>query len=491
MACPVTAMSEHFGIDLSTPASSEHQEKERAAGPSFWEAVWGIGVSGSPWEYMLRMKEQGYDGVVPVDLGIGGKYHFLLSPATVKAATVTEARLMPRRFSVPLFATLELDRGIVYEQGGRHKKHKKACLPSFEQAQSMDSFIRATRTELSDMSQSFAEKDSVDLYAEMRRSALNVVLAVTFGLGSEAAADFAKADELSRVIGEYLERIVALANEIPPLWQISPRLSYNYVRVTDVLLPNLRELVGEVIAARRALAAAGDGATGEGGDLLGVLVERPDLTDADIRSILFDVVIAGSDTTASTTTAALYVLHQPENAYWLARAREEALACAEDTETGVAQLRASMPVITGVAKEILRLYPAVPFVGRTATRDGALSGADAGPFPVAAGDTYCFSPWCLGRDPGTWGAGAATFDPGRWVARPADGGADPYAWLPFGAGPRGCLGTRLGLTEVVLGIARLLADFDFAFARTGLLPVRYDLTLNLDGVMECQIKPRG
>lgn len=55
---------------------------------------------------------------------------------------------------------------------------------------------------------------------------------------------------------------------------------------------------------------------------------------------------------------------------------------------------------------------------------------------------------------------------------------------------RGCLGTRLGLTEVVLGIARLLTDFDFNFELDGPLPVKYDLTLNLDGVMNCDIQPR-
>ena len=51
------------------------------------------------------------------------------------------------------------------------------------------------------------------------------------------------------------------------------------------------------------------------------------------RSILFDVVIAGSDTTASTTTAALYVLHLPENARWLERARDEAMRCGRHTHT--------------------------------------------------------------------------------------------------------------------------------------------------------------
>ena len=81
---------------------------------------------------------------------------------------------MPRRFSVPLFEKLELDRGIVYEQGKRHKRNKKLCIPSFEQARSMESFVEATKAELDDLSDEF-KKDScsgsngkdVDLYAEM------------------------------------------------------------------------------------------------------------------------------------------------------------------------------------------------------------------------------------------------------------------------------------------------------------------------------------
>ena len=109
------------------------QQKE-AKGPTFWEALWGIAINGSPWDYMLDMRDAGYDGVVPVNLGPLGKYNFLLSPESVKAATVEEASCLPRRFSVPLFETLELDKGLVYEQGTRHKRHKKLCIPSFEQA---------------------------------------------------------------------------------------------------------------------------------------------------------------------------------------------------------------------------------------------------------------------------------------------------------------------------------------------------------------------
>ena len=461
-------------------------------GPSFFEALFGIAINRSPWEYMLQMKRQGYNGVVPVDLKFAGFYNFLLSPEAVRVVTVEQAKLLPRRFSVPLFETLELDRGIVYEQGDRHRRNKKICLPSFEQSQSMESFVEATKAELDGLSDEFKakanseESNRIDLYAEMRRSALNVVLDVSFGLGKEAASNFEKADDLSATIAEYLERIVALANEIPPLWQISPRLSYNYVRVTDVVLPNLRALVSEVIEARRAEGEEAQSKRNRA-DLLGVLVEQLE-DNADIRSILFDVVIAGSDTTASTATAATYILHQPRHKEWLERAREEAIVANAGREVPLDKLRTTMPVCVAIAREVLRLYPPVPFVGRTATGTGTLVQSN---YPVNPGDTFCFSPWFLGRDPSQWGDDADEFNPQRWLDDDKKGGAiSTFSWLPFGAGSRGCLGTRLGLTEVVLGIARLLKGFEFEFETTGPLPVRYDLTLNLDGVMDCTIRNR-
>lgn len=463
------------------------------SGPSFLEALFGIGLAGSPWEYMLQMtKNDKYTGIVPVNLSFLGVYNFLLTPEAVRAATVEEANILPRRFSVSLFEQLELDRGIVYEQGERHKRNKRLCIPSFEQGKSMESFVQATKVELDELSESLKKKDKIDLYAEMRRSALNVVLDVSFGLGSERQDEeagittFEKADELSATIAEYLERIVALANEIPPLWQIAPRLSGNYVRVTDVLLPNLRSLVAEVISKRRIDTLNQDDGRNKA-DLLGVLVEQG-LDDFDIRSILFDVVIAGSDTTASTTTASVYILHLPENKEWLDKARKEA----EETNCGrdipLDQLRSAMPVCVGIAREVLRLYPPVPFVGRTATERGSLLD---GQYPVEVGDTFCFSPWFLGRNQKEWGPDADKFNPQRWIDDSVNGCApNSFSWLPFGAGARGCLGTRLGLTEVVLGISRLVRDFEFDFETKGNLPVKYDLTLNLDDVMRCNIRKR-
>ena len=77
------------------------------------------------------------------------------------------------------------------------------------------------------------------------------------------------------------------------------------------------------------------------------------------------------------------------------------------------------------------------------------------------------------------------------MADSATGGSpSTFCWLPFGAGPRGCLGTRLGLTEVVIGVALLLQRFDFDFDRKDDgLKYKYDLTLNLEGTTRCTATP--
>lgn len=479
------------------------------SGPTFLSALVGIGLDGSPWQYMLTMRRQGYGGATRVPLGpFGGDYYFLLEPDVLKQALLEDAeQYFPRRFSVPLFGVLELDKGIVYEQGKRHQRQKRLCIPAFEQKSSMTSFLTAVQEETDVLATRWIDRlDAqagqprprsrkgaigvlpLDLYAEMRRLTLSVVLRVTFGLG-EAGREFREAESLSRTIAEYLESIVATANEIPPLWTLSPELSPNYRQVSR-LLPRLRSLVAAVIAERRSAAeegaAAGLGESADRADLLSVLVRDGSLSDEDIQYVLFDLIIAGSDTTASTVTAALFLLSEPCHAAQLARATAEADGV-EVLSLSLDQVRERLPYATAIAREVLRLYPPVPFVGRTSVAKRTVDGND-----VPSGGTLCFSPYALGRDPQYWGAGADAFSPERWIDDPATGGAGTtFSWLPFGAGPRGCLGTRLGLTEVVIGVALLLRRFEFDFdGRGGGLRYKYDLTLNLEGTTTCTVRPR-
>ena len=215
----------------------------------------------------------------------------------------------------------------------------------------------------------------LDLYKEIRRLTLTIILRVTFGLG-EAGRDFKDAEALSSTIGAYLEAIVATANEVPPLWSLAPSLSPNYRKVTNELLPRLRGLVADVIAQRRARDDGGGlESSTDRADLLSVLVRDGGLSDEDIQFVLFDLVIAGSDTTASTITAALFLLHEPEHADALAAARRE-VGGVDILSLSLDEVREKLPYCTAVAREVLRLYPPVPFVGRTAVAPRTIGGLD-------------------------------------------------------------------------------------------------------------------
>ena len=472
--------------------------KAATAGPTFLSALFGIAIDGSPWQYMLSLRRDGYGGATKVPLGpFGGDFVFLLEPDVLKQALLEDAEeYFPRRYSVPLFPLLQLDKGIVYEQGARHKRQKRLCVPAFEQSRSMSSFLSAVQDETDVLSRGWQVRCAdwrerragvlrLDLYREMRRLTLSVILRVTFGLG-EAGREFREADALSATIAGYLEAIVATANEIPPLWSISPALSSNYRAVTEELLPRLRSLVAEVIAERRAQEGGEVGESADRADLLSVLIRDDSLNDADVSYVLFDLIIAGSDTTASTITAALFLLHEPRHSTQLASAREE-VANVDVLSLSLEEVRDKLPYCSAIAKEVLRLYPPVPFVGRTSVAPREVGGLE-----VPEGGTLCFSPYALGRDPSSWGNDADEFQPERWMADSATGGSpSTFCWLPFGAGPRGCLGTRLGLTEVVIGVALLLQRFEFDFDRKDDgLKYKYDLTLNLEGTTLCELRAR-
>ena len=122
----------------------------------------------------------------------------------------------------------------------------------------------------------------------------------------------------------------------------------------------------------------GVAAPGGCANLLFVLVSQTDLTDSDIRSILFDMAISGSDTTAFTASAALYVLHEPRNAIWLEGAREELEQTNIADGVHLSDVQRTLPMATAISRDILRLYPPVLFVGRTAEGDGSHISSEEG-----------------------------------------------------------------------------------------------------------------
>ncbi|MFE2283513.1 cytochrome P450 [Streptomyces sp. NPDC059443] len=218
--------------------------------------------------------------------------------------------------------------------------------------------------------------------------------------------------------------------------------------------------------AEQAIAAARRGPAGPDGPgllhlLVGAAAERPEYTDRLIRDELVTLLVAGHETTATTLTW-LYLLldRHPE-------ARDQALAAGGE---GSPERREA---VQALVSETLRLYPSAWILPRHAVEDDTLAG-----YAVEAGTDVVVCPYLAHRDPGLW-PDPERFDPRRFTTpggRPAVAGG----YVPFGIGPRACLGLQFALRESTVLLEHLLPAYTPAF-RSVPEKAAYSITVRPDG----------
>lgn len=194
-------------------------------------------------------------------------------------------------------------------------------------------------------------------------------------------------------------------------------------------------------------------------DLMSMLMDARDRTTGDAmsdRELLDEImtlIIAGHETTASALTWTWYLLSQHPDA--AARLRQEVASLPEDmpmTVENVQQLVYTRQVI----EESLRLYPP----GWLLTRK-ALVPVEIGGYEIEAGAHVFVAPYMVHRHPDIW-PDPERFDPERF-APGADEGRHMCAYIPFGAGPRRCIGEQLALLEMQIHFFVMAREFDLAY----------------------------
>jgi cytochrome P450 len=167
-----------------------------------------------------------------------------------------------------------------------------------------------------------------------------------------------------------------------------------------------------------------------------------------MRDDLVTLLLAGHETTASTLGWTLHLLSgHPEV---VERLRAEVLDVVGDRAPGFADLE-RLTYTSMVLQEAMRLYPPVWILTRKAQGDDEIGG-----YHVPAGSDVLICPYTLHRHPAFWDEPTRfdpdRFDPARTVSRPR------YAYIPFGAGPRFCVGNHLGLLEATIVLVTLVRD---------------------------------
>jgi cytochrome P450 len=311
--------------------------------------------------------------------------------------------------------------------------------------------------------------DVVDLAPIARHLTLAVVVRSLFGDSMSARAE---------EIGRLFERPQAYL-ESPATRQLPhpfPRTARSRVRDDRRQLDAL--LAGE-IATRRAHPDE------FAWDVLSSLVANETLDDAEIRDQIVTLIGAGYDTTAASLSWMLWCATLAPGVWQ--RLRNEADASlpavgASDTaavpdESTLARL----VVARAVMRETLRLHPAGAISPRQAVTDLVVGG-----YAIPHGTMVLWSAHLAGRDPEAW-PDPQRFDPDRFADEaalsPEQRSASDAAWVPFGHGPRMCIGFALAQMELTLAIARVAQRLDLtAVGSTVPRPVGMVVNRPLGGV---------
>jgi cytochrome P450 len=246
-------------------------------------------------------------------------------------------------------------------------------------------------------------------------------------------------------------------------------------------LSTIEEVVWDLIDEREGT-QYGDGEE-EPMDLLSVLLrarDRGEQTDENLRDEMVTMLLAGHDTTALTLTYTWYLLSQHRDVEERVHAELDSLLDGERPTFG--DVRA-MEYTEAVLNEAMRLYPPVYTIFREPQVDVRLSG-----YRVPAGSAVMLSQWAVHRSPRYWDA-PLTFDPDRWLDERADE-RHRFAYFPFGAGPRFCIGKQLSMLEARLIVGTVCQEYRLEYLRDEPFDLRGSLTMHPRQPMEMRVVER-
>jgi len=277
---------------------------------------------------------------------------------------------------------------------------------------------------------------NVDLDAEARRLTMRVLGRSVLGMELGGRAE-ALADSLSVALAYVVDRGTRPVRA--PHWLLTPARGRARAAVAS-----MRELASEVVTACRAH-------PDRDAPLVHALIHATDpetgqtLSDFDIGNDLIAFMFAGYDTTATTLAYAMWQVGRSPD---IQRGIAQEVAALGDralTPDDVASLGYTVQVL----REALRLCPPVAVAGRTAMRDIAVDG-----YRVPAGSMILVGVFGMHRDPALW-PDPLTFAPERFSPEHMSK-LDRWQYIPFGAGPRTCIGDHYAMLEATLALATIV-----------------------------------
>ncbi len=337
--------------------------------------------------------------------------------------------------------------GLLLSQGTEWKRQRRMLAPVFSPA-GVSELLPHLQAAAQALVGRLQTTPQADLSAQMHQTTLDATQRALFSRAPDESERKGLARMLQgygRVAGRPTPLDLFARSEDDHAWATGGRRRFQAARVA---------MLDAIVSERRA-----DDAGVQRRDLLGLLLEARDaetgdgLSDAEIGDQLATMLFAGFETTSRLLFWAAYLLalDQAEQA----AVREEVSRFTPDRVSRLDDLQ-NWPRLRLVLLETLRLYPPAPNIVRE-----VLEADEVGGEPVRPGDQIWISPWVMHRHRRLWSQPTA-FVPQRFEGQPSPwtGGA----FMPFGGGPRICIGASFAMAEAQIVMATLIHRYSFSLA---------------------------
>ncbi|MFF7888157.1 cytochrome P450 [Streptomyces sp. NPDC020794] len=325
-----------------------------------------------------------------------------------------------------------------------HRRQRRLIQPAFHPTR-LPRYAEVMSQKIGDVTSSWQEGHPIDVFGDLLQITTRVLFDTMLTgarLTSTALAEMLE-DFSTFNAGAYYRMFMP-----PPLDRLPTPGNRRYAKASVRLRARLSGIVTDYRTARAdhddllsVMLAARDPATDDG--------SSGNLSDAELTDQIITFSLAGTETAAVLLSWALHLIAQyPSVEAVLHREVDGVLAGRAATFGDLPRLDVTGRIIT----EILRLYPPVYFLTRITTRTTQLGG-----YTIPAGATVAYSPYLLHHQPDLY-PDPERFDPDRWkTGEGATVRAPRGTLVPFGAGPRKCIGDAFATTEATLALASIVA----------------------------------
>jgi cytochrome P450 len=329
--------------------------------------------------------------------------------------------------------------GLVTSEGAAHDRARRLVAPAFSPrrlACYTGIFARCTQDGMT----GWADGERRDMHAEMGALTLRIAGQALLGIDLSAQAPQVRAD-LEAALAEF-------GGQFGFEGGFQGVEGFETGDTGGTTRAAVHRLVDSIIERRRMTTSE------DRGDVVSALLAGSalpgGLTPQEVHDHVLTLLLAGHETTASALTWTLYLLGRHPGA-------QERLRAEVSTLDGQPPTPGTLPSLTytrAVISEAMRLYPPAWIIGRTLTADLDLAG-----WHLPAGSVAAVSPLLLHHDP-RWYPDPEAFDPGRWLDDRRHA-VPRHAYLPFGTGPRACIGERFAWAEATTVLAVLAQSWSF------------------------------